>query len=105
MGGEEVHQSGEGGNVSALQSAVEISGEIEGRGRGGCFTGGELAMSEIDELKRRIAELEDGSCRFNCRKMKESFNAGYQRGYEDCSDGVINRLGAYNAWLKERDEP
>jgi len=30
------------------------------------------SQMEIRHLKDRIKELEDGSCRFNCRKRKES---------------------------------
>jgi hypothetical protein len=32
---------------------------------------------EVDILHRRIRELEDGACRFNCRKEKVAFKEGW----------------------------
>ena len=39
----------------------------------------EISMSdeEIHEMLTAFEALADGSCRFNCRTMRESFNAGY----------------------------
>ena len=51
-------------------------------------------MSEIDELKRRISELEDGSCRFNCRTEKQAYREGYKRGYQDGWDEHDNYASA-----------
>ena len=39
------------------------------------------------ELKTRIKELEEGSCRFNCRTAKAAFMAGFDAGSEYCFDG------------------
>jgi len=36
-------------------------------------------MSEVDALKARIKELEEGACRFNCRKQKDAWMAGWYR--------------------------
>jgi len=72
-----------------------------------CRCGPDTACSKceaadfIRKLSRRISELEDGACRFNCRKEREAFQAGYDyalAGYfQTCRE-------AYSAWLKERDD-
>ena len=38
-----------------------------------------MFRSREDELEARIKELEEGSCRFNCRTRKEAFMAGWHR--------------------------
>jgi hypothetical protein len=63
-------------------------------------------ITEVDLLRSRIAELEDGACRFNCRKEKEAFEAGWK------GRSAISKLKqwsgsmetAYRKWIKERDE-
>lgn len=35
------------------------------------------AAQHIDELNARIKELEEGSCRYNCRTAKDEWIAGY----------------------------
>ena len=51
------------------------------------------AAAEIRALRCRIQELEDGSCRFNCRSVKEAFHSGYLAG--QCGE---NSLEAYEGW-------
>jgi len=51
------------------------------------------AITEINRLRQRIKELEDGSCRYNCRTMKEAFMAGHLAGQKG-----DNSLEAYKAW-------
>ena len=36
---------------------------------------------------KRIKELEEGACRFNCRRAKDAFLAGYDWGQDDCIKG------------------
>jgi hypothetical protein len=62
---------------------------------------------EVDILHRRIRELEDGHCRFNCATMKEAFIAGYNWGQEG---GQISGKSiwhgpdeAFMIWKKERE--
>ena len=41
----------------------------------------------IAHLKERIHELEQGPCRFDCRKkLKDTFMAGFKAGADDCAD-------------------
>lgn len=37
-----------------------------------------LSREQVEWLIDRIRELEEGSCRFNCRTRKEAFIAGYE---------------------------
>ena len=36
---------------------------------------------------KRIKELEEGACRYNCRRAKDAFMAGYDYGLDDYSSG------------------
>jgi len=72
---------------------------------------------EVDILHQRIRQLEaeneslkDGSCRFNCRTMREAFIAGFDAGVDDTIDGgkiICDDLyrevtqKAYKQWRKE----
>ena len=47
----------------------------------------------------RIKELEDGTCRFNCRTAKEAFIAGYTM-YSDADDTTAEE--AYKEWRSEQ---
>lgn len=53
-----------------------------------------------EEYERRIKELEEGACRFNCRTAKEAFMAGFDAGY-------LHVIGtpddAYEEWKNARD--
>ena len=60
--------------------------------------------SEWDAMEKRIKELEDGSCRFNCRTVKEGFYAGWDaQVYKWCKTGKVGGhcLEAYKEWRKE----
>jgi len=77
-----------------------------------CEMQGELIAKVVEEnkqLKRRISELEDGACRFNCRKEREAFVAGYRACHEyiPVQTNDLEKMIAYrfSEWLKERDEP
>ena len=55
------------------------------------------------ELKTRIKELEEGSCRFNCRTSKEAFIAGYMDGHLD--GGATQKPDpdyAYKEWRESK---
>lgn len=55
----------------------------------------------VNKLLDRIAELEDGSCRFHCTRSKQTFYAGFDAGmaqhihWED-------RHTAYEAFKQQR---
>ena len=51
-------------------------------------------------MERRIKELEEGSCRFNCRSKKEAFMAGWLVGHNVYN--VDDPKRAYTKWLKEQ---
>ena len=56
-------------------------------------------------LEKRVDELESGSCRFNCRSMKEAFMAGYRLGLNDgMVFGENHEDECYRFWLKEQRE-
>lgn len=55
----------------------------------------------VASLKQRIFELEQGSCRFNCRTEKEAFIAGFKAGY-GCEPGHPMDLRAYKEWKSEQ---
>lgn len=73
-----------------------------------------MADSTISNLERRIKELEEGSCRFNCRDQKAAFMAGFEAGFhegfwvegnsadphKDCFDSPSTH---YLQWLKDRE--
>jgi hypothetical protein len=69
-------------------------------------------MLEREGLRVRIRELEEGSCRYNCRTAKQAFLAGFNAGAEDAWDAgkiidddlhakTVN--DAYKKWLGERE--
>jgi len=51
---------------------------------------------------KRIKELEDGSCRFHCRSVKDAFMAGYLadlQHIEQHDDDILRAaVIAYQAW-------
>ncbi len=49
------------------------------------------SIREVDLLRSRIAELEDGACRFNCQKERAAYTAGQK-----------NPELSYRQWVKER---
>ena len=51
---------------------------------------------EIDSLRERIEELQDGSCRHHCRTVKEAFIAGFD--CRDNWDGGTSNEQAYKEW-------
>lgn len=53
----------------------------------------DILEDQAADDERRIKELEDGSCRFNCRSVKEAFHAGYLAA--QCGE---NSLEAYKRW-------
>ena len=61
----------------------------------------------VTALEARIKELEEGSCRFNCRTMKEAFMAGWAACFEECDifglseEYLMNQ--AYRKWKDDRD--
>ncbi|TFH49298.1 MAG: hypothetical protein E4G89_05030 [Methanothrix sp.] len=59
----------------------------------------QLAGLEIDcdKMQKRINELEDGSCRFNCKAEKEAFIAGFL-----WEDEEVNGFDAYKEWKCEK---
>ena len=68
-------------------------------------------FEEVRDAHRRIKELEEGSCRFNCRSMKEAFMAGWHLSLKDddidfICDWQEDRLSerAYKQWLKEQND-
>ena len=64
----------------------------------------ESVRLENERLQQRIDELRDGSCRYNCRTMKEAFVAGYTEGYGDRFSENYDPEDAYKVWLKESRE-
>lgn len=64
----------------------------------------ESVRLENERLQQRIDELRDGSCRYNCRTMKEAFFAGYTEGYGDRFGEHYDPEDAYKVWLKESRE-
>ena len=58
----------------------------------------------VEELQKRIKELEDGSCRFNCRTAKENWMQGYIEAQHNAARGV--NFDAIEAWndCKERED-
>lgn len=55
----------------------------------------------VGYLRARIKELEDGSCRFHCRTLKQAFIAGY---LADSQHGEHSRLAAERAYKEWRGE-
>ncbi len=57
-------------------------------------------IREVDLLRSRIAELEDGACRFDCRKQKEAFIAGYKYGYDELDFASFEEdwIAGYKTW-------
>lgn len=56
-------------------------------------------FDEIERLKRRIEELENGVCRFNCRTQREAFIAGTKAAlpdWEEMDPGAPER--AFKEW-------
>ena len=47
----------------------------------------------IANRDERIKELEDGACRYNCRRAKDAFLAGYDYGLDDYSRGKSATCG------------
>ena len=69
-------------------------------------------IGRVAQLKARIFELEQGSCRFNCRTKKEAFLAGFDAGTEDTAEAgrIIDddfykevTEGAYKEWCEQKD--
>ena len=62
---------------------------------------------ELVEKTKRIRELENGACRFNCRKAKDAFYAGYEDGFSEgfwCEDNpgmAADQDDAYIAWCNK----
>ena len=58
----------------------------------------------VQALRKRIKELEDGACRFNCRTVKEAYMDGYQDGFSEgfhCEDNPglpLECEAAYREW-------
>lgn len=52
--------------------------------------------AEVFNLLRRVEELEEGACRFNCKSEKEAFIAGFLWENEE-DDG----FEAYKEWKSE----
>jgi len=85
----------------------EIGSYIDGTGLRGEW---QEQGAEINKLENRILELEEGSCRFNCRTKKEAFIAGFDAAVLDAEDGIITcedlqhevAKEAYKEWLGER---
>ena len=61
-------------------------------------------IREVDLLRSRIAELEDGACRYNCQKEKAAFLAGAEWGLDGARIPTLQTTaGAYNQWVRERE--
>lgn len=62
----------------------------------------------IGSQSKRICELEEGSCRFRCRSMRQAFNAGWQSAVdlvEPCTTWEARDIEiSYKQWLKEQRE-
>ena len=56
---------------------------------------------EKNHLKNRIQELEDGSCRFNCRTMKQAFIAGYLADSQHGEHSEKAAEMAYKEWKNQ----
>ena len=59
----------------------------------------------VNKLRQRIKELEDGSCRFNCRTTKEAFIAGYLADTQHGELTVVAAEIAYKEWKGESNSP
>lgn len=67
-----------------------------------------ILQMELDAARKRIKELEDGSCRYNCRTMKEAFKAGFYymaaemhvMNSNEVIESAANR--AYQEWKNDR---
>jgi len=67
-------------------------------------------IGRVAHLKQRIFELEQGSCRYNCRTAKEAFMAGFDAGADDAEGGKIICKDfykevteeAYRKWTKNK---
>ena len=57
-----------------------------------------------EEYERRIKELEEGACRYNCRTAKQAFIAGFVWGDSDDYHRAIGVTpeSAYEEWKKLR---
>jgi hypothetical protein len=66
------------------------------------------AATELEAKDKRIAELESGSCRFNCRTAKENWIDGYMEAINiEYSDLCQKRLRdeaeiRYNEWKRRQ---
>ena len=65
---------------------------------------GQSDSEYIAYLEKRIKELEDGSCRFNCRSMKDAFMAGFYAGADDTANSRKIIDADYREWLREQRE-
>jgi len=59
----------------------------------------DLSNPYVIQLIKALAELGDGSCRFNCRTEKEAYIAGFNNNYQSGDTSIE----AYRRWKKERD--
>lgn len=67
-------------------------------------------IGTIALLESKIEDLEEGACRFNCRKQKDAFMAGWLAcdkllEYEFCiinEEPISNPNKAYKEWKRER---
>ena len=73
-------------------------------------SGGYVEYEEVERLQKRIKELEDGCCRFNCRTQKEAYIAGAQdtiyriKRYEDGAAPTLAEIQkAYKHWKEKED--
>jgi hypothetical protein len=59
------------------------------------------AATELEAKDKRIAELEAGSCRFNCRTAKENQEAGWlaARQLDESGDQIYQSFEEY--WTTE----
>ena len=63
-------------------------------------------ISMIQYLRKRIKELEEGECRFNCRTQKAAFFSGYKLAIGDAFQEWDNDImeAAYEVWrLDQKD--
>lgn len=65
--------------ADAFEARVERIKELEE-----AFNESDAACADLED---RIKELEEGSCRYNCRRAKDAFMAGFDAGALDTVDG------------------
>ena len=75
-----------------------------------CRRGSVIRTKTEEHLHKRIKELEDGCCRFNCRTQKEAYIAGAQdaiyriKRYEDGAAPTLAEIQkAYKEWKESKD--